>query len=137
PPAELERVPVIRVPRAGGRAVWLADDFDRWLACFFHDAAKSAPDVVAMTLFELDLPDDFARPLARTAPPAWFFEAHHAVFSIAEADAALDCGDLAGAERMPVSAALNGAVDQVRLRLPAVYDRLGWDHQRAAVCETW
>jgi hypothetical protein len=139
PPGRLGTVPVVQVAASSGRAAWLADDFDTWFASFLHDAARDAPDRVANVLADLDLPQTLLhaqRARRETSPPAWFFEAHSTTHTVADADAALQAGDVEGAERMLVSAARAGR-GEIAPRLASIYEMLGWAHQRAIVAETW
>lgn len=136
PPASLRTVPVLRV--SDTKVEWLADDFDGWLARFLKYAQMEKPDVVATTLEALGYDEGFLAKTGLVAPPRWFFEAHGTSFSLTDGETALVAGDLEGAERMLVSAARRpGQADAVKTVLAAVYERLGWAHQRAAVLETW
>ncbi len=134
---EAARVPVVLVARASGEARWLADDFDLWFAGVLYNAAAYAPEAVRTVLLQLGLPSDFARPLPKVEPPSWFFEAHASSWTVADADGAVAAGDLEGAERMLVSVGRTGQGAAAKDRLAAVYAKLGWNHHRATVVETW
>jgi len=142
PRARTGRVPVVLVSRATGDARWLADDLDVWFASVLEGGLAYAADAVRVIVRNLDLPDDFPRALPKAIPPPWFFEAHSTTWTLDDADAALAAGDVEGAERMLVAAGRAATGDTPRLsavktRLAAVYGRLGWDHHRATVVETW
>lgn len=136
PPAKTGRVPVVLVTRNTGEARWLADDFDVWFAGVLYNAMSYAPHLVLGLLDELALPRELPRPLAHAIPPPWFFEAHSTPWTVADADAALESGDVEGAERMLVAVGRTRA-PEAKERLVSVYTMLGWDHHRATVVETW
>ncbi|HEY8075350.1 MAG TPA: hypothetical protein VIF62_14600 [Labilithrix sp.] len=137
PPGANGRVVVVAEPRGGGAATWLSDDFDAWFGGFLDDARERVPDFVRLVLEALGLDASFPREQPTAIPPRWFFEAHGAAFTVADAEAALAAGDVEGAERMLVSAAMRGSANEARTKLAAIYDQLGWAHPRAKVLETW
>lgn len=137
PAAPSSKLAVVRVDATSGEARWLADDFDEWLAGHLHALRAMAPDSVGVVLEVLDLPSDFPRPLPSPTPPSWFFEAHAARWTMLDADDAERAGDRLGAERMLVSLARTARVGDVKPKLAAIYDALGWGHHRAVVVETW